>query len=716
MFSARTIIGICVVAVTISLVGTTTVYAGRQDYVPGELLVRFKPGQRQTGAKDYAHRLKIRSLNMPRNTGIQHVALPRDLSVQEALKIYAKDERVAFAEPNYYIHTQAELNDPSFALQWALHNTGQNIRGKTGASGNDIDALRAWDMTTGSSRVVIAVVDTGVNHKHPELENNLWTNPNEIPDNGIDDDENGFIDDVHGWDFVDGDNIAQDAAGHGTHISGIIAAKGANAAGISGVTWQAGIMPLRFLNANGSGTTSDAIKAIKYAAAQGARIINCSWGSTGYSASMRSIIQKTDALFVCAAGNNGTNNDYKPFYPASYELTNIISVAATDQNDELAWFSNFGKKSVDIAAPGTIILSLASGREVVWEDDFNSAALTNWTLGGDNADWDAVYPPYSGSSETLANSPDYDYPAQSDSWAMSPAIDLQNQHAPGLSFIITGSAQDNADFLYVEVSTDGQAWKSRPVMLGSTLMRKGISGTLPYWTPATVDLGAWENQSQLYFRFRFISDEDETGTGDGYFIDNVSVTAAADSETYQYLQGTSMAAGFISGIAGLICSENEDLKISNLKSIIEKSVDLRPNLKQNLVSEGRANAYNSLTLISDFSLKVSNLENNTIMLSWSAAINLNDQVQIERRAAGKNEFEIIAFTDASNTTYTDNGLSENTIYYYRLKIKTSSNGLRGYSPQIDAVIENKAAKNYGAGTSGGGGGGGGGCFITSVLQ
>ena len=223
-----------------------------------------------------------------------------------------------------------------------MHNTGQNANGTTGTDDKDIDALEAWDITFGADRVVVAVIDSGVDGSHPDLSANLWTNSGEIPGNGLDDDGNGYVDDIRGWDFANKDNNPADDNGHGTHVTGIIAAVGNNGIGVAGVAWNAKIMALKSFRADGSGLTSDAILAIAYANLMGADVINNSWGGAPYSQALFDMIRSSSAMVVFAAGNSGQNNDLIPHYPSSYTSANILAVAATDPNDNLALFSNFG--------------------------------------------------------------------------------------------------------------------------------------------------------------------------------------------------------------------------------------------------------------------------------------------------------------------------------------------------------------------------------------
>jgi subtilisin family serine protease len=337
----------------------------RPSYAPGELLVKHKSSVRAAATQYYRTQWDISALRTFRVTGVQHVKLPRGMTVEAALEIYLDDPDVEYAEPNYYRRASVTTDDTYFNRLWGLHNTGQYVHGTSGTPDADIDAPEAWDITTGSSDIVIAVVDTGIDYSHPDLSDNMWSNTGETPDNDIDDDGNGYVDDVRGWDFFDTDNKdPMDLHGHGTHVAGIAAAEGDNAIGITGVCWTARIMPLRFLDENGIGTVADEILAIDYAIANGAHIINASFGSDTYSQSEYNAISRANSegiLFVTAAGNDSLNNDTSPFYPASYNLPNIISVAATDQDDNLTWFSNYGPTTVDVGAPGVNIYSTSPG-------------------------------------------------------------------------------------------------------------------------------------------------------------------------------------------------------------------------------------------------------------------------------------------------------------------------------------------------------------------
>lgn len=265
------------------------------------------------------------------------------------------------AEPDYLVHMTGVPNDTRFTELWGMDNSGQT----GGVADADIDAPEAWNLSTGSRNVLVGVIDTGIDYTHPDLAPNMWTNPNEIAGNGIDDDGNGYVDDSHGWDFYNMDNDSMDDHSHGTHCAGTIGGAGNNATGVAGVCWNVSLVGLKFIAANGAGSTSDAAEAVAYATTIGVKITSNSWGGYEYSPILLQSIQDADAagvLFVAAAGNEGANNDEATaHYPSSYDADNVIAVAATDHTDDLAYFSNYGVNHVDLAAPGVSILSSVPG-------------------------------------------------------------------------------------------------------------------------------------------------------------------------------------------------------------------------------------------------------------------------------------------------------------------------------------------------------------------
>jgi subtilisin family serine protease len=333
--------------------------SAKTEYKENEVIVKFKDSKVNSMALEQeVAGLKLQKKENVGKKGAQLFRLPNGKSVEQAVEQLKKSPDVLYAEPNYKL-TASDVNDPYFDYLWGLENTGQSISGSYGTPGIDINVKSAWDITKGSTDVVIAVIDSGIDTSHPDLKYRIFKNKNEIPNNGIDDDNNGYIDDVYGWDFYNNDNTVYDSPSvdeHGTHVAGTIAGHSNNDIGVAGVAPFVKILPIKFLGADG-GTVSDAVKAIEYADSMGAKISNNSWGGGNYSYAIYEAIRNSDSLFVAAAGNDGYNNDYYPTYPASFDLDNILSVAAIDNKGQLAYFSNYGITSVDVAAPGVNILS-----------------------------------------------------------------------------------------------------------------------------------------------------------------------------------------------------------------------------------------------------------------------------------------------------------------------------------------------------------------------
>ncbi len=267
---------------------------------------------------------------------------------------------VEYAEPDYIVHHCATPNDPSFGQLWGLNNTGQTVNGDPGIANADINGPQAWDAFTGDPNFIIADIDTGVNYNHPDLSANAWLNTGEIAGNGIDDDGNGRVDDLRGWDFFNNDANPIDDNGHGTHTAGTFGARGNNGVGIAGVNWQCKIMALKFLGASGSGSSSGALGCLQYAVQKNVKVSNNSWGGGPASTPLQTAITNSQSIghiFCAAAGNNGSNNNTSAFYPASYTSANIIAVLSTTNNDTRSSFSNYGSTTVDIGAPGSTIYS-----------------------------------------------------------------------------------------------------------------------------------------------------------------------------------------------------------------------------------------------------------------------------------------------------------------------------------------------------------------------
>jgi subtilisin family serine protease/subtilisin-like proprotein convertase family protein len=393
--------------------------AVNNTYSKSDILVQFRTGTSEPAPIAVPGTSLGPSLTLV--PGLYQVHITGSETVAQALAAYHNDPRVLNAQPDYLLTTSAIPNDPKFSQQYYLQNTGQ----QGGTAGADIHAAAAWNVTTGNSSIVVAVMDSGIDYNHPDLYQNIWINQAEIPasrmKNLVDVDHDGLItfadlnnpinwgpykiepgpngivtaeqilapmvlnalgqdtgqggwaypgntqdgdtahpNDFIGWNFVTNTNNPYDDFSHGTAVAGIIGATGNNGTGIAGIDWQASLMAVKFISAQGSGTIGDFINGLDYAVAHGARISNNSWNGAANDPFLEQAISNAQShgdIFVAAAGNNGTNNDTNPDYPSSFPLDNIVSVAATDNTDHLASFSNFGPHTVSIAAPGVDILS-----------------------------------------------------------------------------------------------------------------------------------------------------------------------------------------------------------------------------------------------------------------------------------------------------------------------------------------------------------------------
>lgn len=300
--------------------------------------------------------------------GLEHWAFEKDVDVVEVVELVGEVGKamgtVEFAELDLISHMNVVPNDTFFSLQWGLNNTGQTVNGDPGIADADMDGPEAWNIITGGS-FVVGMADSGIRKTHEDLAANIWTNPGEIAGNGRDDDGNGRIDDTWGWDFYNNDNNPNDDNGHGTHTAGTVGAVGNNAKGVAGVCWNVKLAGLKIGSASGSISVSAAVSSLGYCTGKGIKLSNHSWGGGGFSSSLNTAITNARTaghMLICAAGNGGAdgigdNNNTLPQYPASYTQDNIIAVAALNNNNGLASFSNYGSTSVDVGAPGVMIAS-----------------------------------------------------------------------------------------------------------------------------------------------------------------------------------------------------------------------------------------------------------------------------------------------------------------------------------------------------------------------
>ncbi|MCB0364202.1 MAG: S8 family serine peptidase [Bdellovibrionaceae bacterium] len=346
------------------VMGSVALASTEHPAVPGEYVVKLKSDKATHLPLSQLSKIMggevVRHISKQSNT----VLLKRETleRADYVISNVSENPLVEYAEPNYIYTIDAVPNDPKLSELWGLINSGQaDSSGSQGVATMDVDAERAWDISTGSKNIVVAVIDTGVGYNIAELAPNMWKNTAELNGTpGVDDDNNGFVDDIYGYDFANKDGDPMDDHGHGSHTSGTIGAKGNDGQGLVGVAWDVSIMGVKFLTAQGGGSLDDAIASIDYATQMGANIMSNSWGGGGYSRALEESIQRANdagIIFIAAAGNSSMNNDVNPTYPATYNVDNVLSVAAVDNQGQLAGFSNYGKTTVDVGAPGVNVLS-----------------------------------------------------------------------------------------------------------------------------------------------------------------------------------------------------------------------------------------------------------------------------------------------------------------------------------------------------------------------
>jgi subtilisin family serine protease len=592
------------------------------SYVDGEVLVKFKKNtdpQRTARisqeldvviAHEY-HGLSKRTqrryalLRAKRASSGSRAGRP-ERSTWEMVRILMKDPSVEAVSPNYYRTWSVLPDDTYFERQWGLHNTGQS----DGLVDADIDAPEAWDRQTDCSSVILASLDSGVDYSHLDLLENMWVNPGEIADNGVDDDNNGFIDDVHGIDTGEEDSDPMDKNGHGTHTAGTMAAVGNNGIGVAGVCWDARIMAVKAEDGEGNIKDSDLIQGIDYVTMmkvdQGHNIvaINASWGSFAYDPILSDAIAAagdTGIVFVAAAGNNGIDTDDYPHYPSSFDLWNILSVASSDARDSLSDFSNHGWFSVDLAAPGETIWSTLPGYHYdpapgdIFFDDMESGS-THWTTSGTENTWAiSDEKAYSG-SYAWNDSPWADYQDVYTVLTLNHDIDLTayQDTTVHLGFWAAYHFHYIYDRCRVQISADGgSTWTE-------TLVQ--FEDQHPEWKLYSYPIP--ENFKTASFRMRFMMDTNSSGPADGICIDNIGIgdVGTGPSDRYDAKDGTSMAAPHVTGAAGLLASDPGIASLpaepaaQQIVARLLKGVDQTVGLNIEVVTGGRLNVDNALQL------------------------------------------------------------------------------------------------------------------------
>src|SRR4051794_13723971 len=375
--------------------------------VAGRVIVQFAAGVSATSRGNVRRAADVGVEEAMYRPGQQLLKVQPDQTVSNAIRQLERDPRVVYAQPNGIYQAAAVPDDAAFGQLWGLRNLGQTVHGipgTTGTPGADIGATTAWDRTVGSRSILVAVTDTGIAYDHPDLAANIWTNDD--PVNGVDDDHNGFVDDVRGRDFIDNDNDPRDLNEHGTHVAGTIGAVGNNQIGVAGVNWAVSLLPVRVLDAQGSGTSVSVANGFNYAGSEGARVVNASLGGPGASdpAMSAAIAAHPDTLYVVAAGTDGQDNEGgSPQMPCNPPAANLVCVAATTQSDQLADFSNAGANSVDLAAPGTNVYSTLPSFDL--QDDLETD-LTGWVA---QAPWARTGSASAGGAFSVTDSPSGNY-------------------------------------------------------------------------------------------------------------------------------------------------------------------------------------------------------------------------------------------------------------------------------------------------------------------
>ncbi|MBI2314517.1 S8 family serine peptidase [Candidatus Daviesbacteria bacterium] len=670
-----------------------------KNYVEGQVLVKFKENKINlkeansiTKAKQFAEAKKLDLEETIEKSNVV-VLETKGESVESAINRLEDDSSVQYAEPNY-IRTPATIstNDTFKDRLWGLDNIGQAVNGVGGTSDADMDSPEAWGISEGNSGVVVAVIDSGVDYNHPDLQANMWDGASCKDENG------GALNDCnHGYDFEENDKTPLPSnSSHGTHLAGTIAAVKNNNKGIIGVAPSVKIMALKFGFDVASG-----VKAIDFAIQNGAKIINASYtGSFSqleYDAINR--FKTAGGIFITAAGNESVNNDAGTHsYPSDYDLDNIISVTATDQNDTLADFSNYGATSVDVAAPGVNIYSTMADilSAEVLNEPFTSvvppAIPSGWAKTGNWGTYDFGDQIW---GKVLYGDLTLPYTSNADSTVTSATYNLSGASGVDMGFFAVCDTEYITDgwhdYMALEVSSNGtdftEIMKWDEAFLDDDLIESNnTNGKAVFYLTPTIPTNYFT--SNFKFRLHWVTDADtSTGTiGEGCNVDDILITkhTLGSSELYEFKDGTSMAAPHAAGLAALIWSQNSSRTYSQVKSIILNTGDAKASLSGKTVSGKRINAYNALLatngpVISGLSDDTSSTKSKT--WNWSST----DSTATFRFAINQSSSWTPSGDYFSTVTATQG--SGNGTYYIHVQAKNSS-GIESDVVTVSAVIDN----------------------------
>jgi len=681
----------------------------KKDYVEGEILIKYKNNKidletvsGKTAALNFTNSIFLEKKEDLIKNNISVLKIKDTKTVEQKITELKNDPNVEYVEPNYKRYpTVINTDDTNRGLLWGLDNTGQTVGGtyttnNPGSTDKDIDAPEAWLINEGTnaSTTIVAVIDTGVAYNHPDLAANMW--------DGIScKDENGAVlgGCNHGYDYEDNDKIPLPTSdSHGTHVAGTIVAVKNNNKGIIGVAPQAKIMAIK-----SSLTISEIVKGINFAIQNGAKVINASYGGNTFSQFEYDAINSfktAGGIFVAAAGNESTNNESTHLYPSDYNLDNIISVAATDQNDSLANFSNYGATSVDVGAPGVNIYSTVDNTTVLdeaFENVVPPAIPSGWVKSGVNNNWgtydfndglwnkvlygDLAYP-YANNSNTVVTSPIYNIGG--------------NISGATISFLTACDTEYNTtnwtDYMNLEFSSDGGNSFTEVLRWDEYYLDSDTnpSGSAAYYFE-NLNIPSQYLVNNFVFRFHWVTNSSNNNY-DGCKVDYITINKHSDGsdEKYDYYNGTSMATPHVAGLAALIWGTKPNLSSSQVKNAILSTGDALPALSGKTVTSKRINAFNALDSITPpviSNIQIATTTPTLAVISWSTDLPATTKVVYSTTTPVSST---IVSTSTLVTTHSIElpGLNASTTYYFYTESSDSYGNIATSTEQSFITLSN----------------------------